>query len=203
MQKAKIWYEENKRIMLTAVILGLAWVFLHSVSIAARENSQPWFVNQVLRLHIVAHGDTPEEQALKLAIRDGIWPYLDGMTIYAANMDEARAIVSENLPYIEAAASRIIQESGAGHAVTVDLVQNQHFPTMSYGGIIFPQGRYEALQITIGDGAGSNWWCVMFPSMCMMDIARGEVIELPEEASDEIIIRPRFRLAEALQNIFH
>jgi len=203
MHKIKNWYTENKHILLASVVMGLAWVFLHSISIAARESDQPWFVNQVLRLHIVAHDDTPEEQALKLAVRDGIWPYLDGLTIDAVSMDEALTIVSNNLQDIEAITNYIVQENGTQHNITVELVQNQHFPAMSYAGIIFPQGQYEALRIVIGDGSGNNWWCVMFPSMCMMDIVQGEVIELPEGANDEIIIRPRFRLAEAWQNMFN
>ena len=202
MNKVKKWYKENRRIIFASVILGLAWTFLHSVSIAAGDRGQPWHVNQVLRLHILAHDNTPEEQALKLAIRNGLWVHVNDMTAYAANLDEARAAIGENLEFIEVTANRIAQQNGASHNITAELVQSQSFPAMSYAGIIFPQGRYEALQIIIGDGAGSNWWCVMFPSMCFMEIAMGEVKELPKCAPQEIIVRPRFRLAEIWQNIF-
>ena len=197
------WLDENKIMILLAVIIGMAWLFLHSTAIAGSQRGEARHINQVLRLHILAHDDTPAEQALKLAVRDGIWAYMYDVGGRAANLDEAREIVTEYLPYIEAAARRIVQShDGADHDITARLSQSQAFPAMSYAGIIFPQGRYEALQITIGAGDGSNWWCVMFPAMCLMEITQAETLEVAQTAPQEVIVRPRFRLAEAWQSLF-
>ena len=204
MEIIKKWLDDNRNMMLLAVITGLAWMFLHATAIAGGQEGEARHINQVLRLHILAHDDTPEEQALKLAVRDGIWTYMGDVGSRAASLEEAREIVAENLIYIEAAARKIVQAyGGIGHEVRAQLTQNQTFPAMSYAGIIFPQGRYEALQITIGAGAGSNWWCVMFPAMCLMEITQAEVIENPDTALQEVIVRPRFRLAEVWHDIFN
>ena len=204
MEMIKNWLDENKVMMLLAVVIGLAWMFLHSTAIAGSQGGEARHVNQVLRLHILAHDDTPDEQALKLAVRDGIWAYMGDVGGRAANLDEAREIIGENLSYIEAAARKIVLTNGnSNHDVTVQLVQNQTFPAMSYAGIIFPQGRYEALQITIGAGAGSNWWCVMFPAMCLMEITQAEPVNPSQTAPQNVTVRPRFRLAEVWQDIFN
>jgi len=196
MDVIKNWLNDNRTTLLLAVIIGMAWMFLHATAIAAREDGEARHINQVLRLHILAHDDSPQEQALKLAVRDGIWIYMGDVGSRAASLEEAREIVAENLPYIEAAARKILEANGSiDHDVTARLVYDQSFPAMSYAGIIFPKGRYESLQITIGAGAGSNWWCVMFPAMCLMEVTQAEVVEVPQASSD-VIIRPRFRLAE-------
>ena len=198
----KIWLEENKITLLLSAIIGIAWLFLHATAVAGSQAGEARHINQVLRLHILAHDDTASEQELKLAVRDAIWAYMYDVGATATNLDEARAIVKENLPYIEAAAHRIMQSAGSGHDVTVQLVQSQAFPAMSYAGIIFPQGRYEALQITIGGGHGSNWWCVMFPAMCLMEITQAQPLPDTPIAPQDTIVRPRFRLAEVWHGVF-
>ena len=199
MYRAKIWYEKNKTTLLWAVVLGMAWVFLHTTAITARESGQPWHTTQVIRLHILAHDDSPEEQAMKLALRDSIWHHLHDMISAATTLEDARAIISQNILYIEDMARQI----APAHHITARLAENQSFPAMSYGGIIFPRGHYEALEITIGKGIGRNWWCVMFPPMCLMDVTRGEVILLHEGNTNAIVVRPRFRLVEMWQNLFN
>ena len=202
MRMIKGWLDENRIMILTAVIMGMAWMFLYATAVAARESGGERHVNEVLRLHILAHDDTPEEQALKLAVRDGLWAYMYDVGGRATSLDEAREIVAENLPHIEAAAREIVRlQGGADHDVAARLVKDQSFPAMSYAGTIFPQGRYEALQITIGDGLGSNWWCVMFPAMCLMEITQAEVIETPEVV--DVVVRPRFKLAETWKEMFN
>jgi len=200
MHKAKNWFEENKHIVLGAIILGLAWVFLYSVSLAARGSSAPIHHNQVLRLHIVAHSNSPAEQALKLALRDGVWHFMNELVNEASSMHEARSIISENLPAIENIANQIIIENHSRHDVSANLT-SLNFPVMSYAGIIFPQGRYEALQIVVGSGFGNNWWCVMFPPMCLMEITQAEVVEVLEETQD-VLVRPRFFLTELWGRLF-
>lgn len=197
MNKAKIWFSTNKILLLGAVVLGTAWLFLYSVALSAGQG--PWHHNQVIRLHILAHDNSPEEQELKLAVRDEVWEFVDNLVKSAGNVDEARQIITENLPAITEAAQQTVN----GHSVAVKFLDNLHFPATSYAGIIFPQGRYTALQIIIGEGGGGNWWCVMFPPMCLMELTQAQVNELSEEQLEQLTIRPRFKIAEVFQNIFN
>ncbi|MCL2397217.1 MAG: stage II sporulation protein R [Defluviitaleaceae bacterium] len=199
MEKAKIWFGENKIILLWAVVVGLAWVFLYSTALAAQDDGLPHH-NHVIRLHILANDDTSAEQELKLAVRDGVWHVVDDMVAGVVNMAAARAIIKDNLCAIEEAARQIINENGSDHDVSAALLDDLNFPATSYGGIIFPRGHYAALQIAIGQGSGANWWCVMFPPMCLMDITQARVIETPER-SGQLVVRPRFALAEVWQRV--
>ena len=200
MHKVKKWYETNKHIAMGAIILGLAWVFLHSVSLAARGSSAPIHHNEVLRLHILANSNSQADQDLKLVLRDGIWQFISKLVNEAATMQEARSIISENLPVIENIANQIIIKNHSRYNVSANLT-NLNFPLMSYAGIIFPQGRYEALQIVVGSGQGDNWWCVMFPPMCLMEITQAEVVEVLED-TESVFVRPRFFLAELWGRLF-
>jgi len=197
MTKAKKWLNDNKIMMLGAVVLGTAWLFLYSTALAADE--APLWQNQIIRLHVLAHDDSDEEQALKLAIRDGIWEFVDSLVHGANNADSARAIIAENMHEITATAQKIAIDNGSNHAISTQLVQNLDFPATSYAGLVFPQGRYEALQIYIGDGSGQNWWCVMFPPMCLIELSQAQVIET---GGDDVAMRPRFKLAEIWQGWF-
>lgn len=189
MKKSKIWFKGNKITMLAAIVVGLAWVFLHSVA-AAAEPGAALFQNQVIRLHIPAHDDSVEEQVLKFAVRDGIWEFLADITAQARNAAEAREIIIENLPAIEELARQILLDNNSGHRVSAKFWENLPFPTTNYAGLIFPQGRYEALEIIIGDGAGENWWCVVFPPLCFMRISRGEAVG----DGEGVTVRPGFWL---------
>ena len=182
-------FKQYLPMVFTAIIIGLAWVFLHGVAVGARQEvANRWDANNVLRLHILAHDNTSYEQELKLNVRDGIWQHIN-MAIYNAyTVEDAIAIIYDEIYNISAIAKELAQ----GQNAFARLLSSQHFPAMSYGSIILPRGDYAALQIVIGDGAGFNWWCVMFPPMCLMDVVKGEVIYDNELEEDEVIMRPRF-----------
>ena len=194
MLRAKKWMNDNKVLILAAIVLGMAWLFVFSTVSAAA--GPPW-QNDIIRLHILAHDDTEAEQQLKLAIRDGVWQVVSGLVDNADSMAHARFIITKNLPEIEQAAQQIAADHG--QSVHARLVPGADIPATSYAGIIFPHGRYEALQIIVGDGDGENWWCVMFPPMCLMDISRADVIET---GANSVSARPRFRIAEIWQGLF-
>lgn len=120
----------------------------------------------LLRLHVIASGDTEEEQALKLKVRDAILE--DGADIFMQNdsLDSAAEKVSENLERLTESAEKTIRENGYTYGVSVELTKC-YFPTRVYENITLPAGKYNAVRVIIGDGKGKNWWCVMFPPMCL------------------------------------
>ncbi|MCL2170281.1 MAG: stage II sporulation protein R [Defluviitaleaceae bacterium] len=185
------WLKKNKVDMFGAVVVGLAGLFLFSSVLAAGAQGGD-ISNHVLRLHIMAADDSPDEIELKLALRDELWQFLSELTEDARTQAQAREIVRENIELIEDEAWFILQELGSEHIVTARLLRGLNFPAMMYGTIMLPQGDYEALQIIIGDGAGGNWWCIMFPAMCLMDITRGETVE---QDGSTVNLRPRLRIS--------
>lgn len=117
----------------------------------------------MIRLHVIANSDSKQDQALKLKVRDGILEFMDGQQ----NIDDARAYISENLEEIERIADRIIAESGFDYPAKAKL-KVTFIPQKSYEDLTLPAGNYEALNVTLGEGDGHNWWCVIFPQLCLI-----------------------------------
>ena len=136
--------------------------------------------NRVLRLHVIANSDSEEDQAEKLAVRDIVLDKANILLEDAKSVDEVKTIVSENLDIFTDCA-----KTATSHPVRAELVA-MHFPTREYDTFSLPAGEYEALRIIIGDGGGRNWWCVMFPPLCL---SAAEAVKYAEEAGmndDEI-----------------
>ncbi|MBQ7817513.1 MAG: stage II sporulation protein R, partial [Oscillospiraceae bacterium] len=120
----------------------------------------------LIRLHVVANSDSDEDQALKLKVRDAVVEKLQDTMESFPTMEEARAYLQEHLPELEAFVNKVIQELGFTDTATVS-VDREAFDKREYDTFILPAGYYEALRITIGEGQGKNWWCVVFPSLCI------------------------------------
>ncbi len=133
--------------------------------------------NRVLRLHVLANSDSEEDQALKLKVRDKILSAGAGMLDTAESREEAESIVAQSLPELQAAAEEEIKNQGYDYPVKVELTR-MYFTTRQYETVTLPAGNYSALRVTIGEAKGKNWWCVMFPPMCLP--AAEESAELQE-----------------------
>ena len=121
---------------------------------------------ELVRLHVVANSDSAEDQALKLQVRDAVTESLAEAMADIADVDQAKAYLRENLPKIEKLARETLQAAGCDDAVAVSLTE-EAFDTRYYDTFTLPAGIYEALRITIGEGEGQNWWCVVFPTLCL------------------------------------
>ena len=122
--------------------------------------------NEVFRLHILANSDSEEDQSLKLRVRDSLLKYTDRLFSEAENSDEAEGIARDNLERLRAVAQREVYANGYDYQVKAEVV-NMYFNTRYYERYTMPAGMYDALRITIGSGEGHNWWCVMYPSICI------------------------------------
>lgn len=122
--------------------------------------------DRVLRLHILANSDSEEDQALKLKVRDRIVTESAGLFDQVTDRESARAVVEKNMDALREAAQDEVYRQGYSYPVSMELT-HMYFTTRVYGETALPAGYYEALRVTIGAGAGHNWWCVIFPAMCL------------------------------------
>ena len=121
---------------------------------------------KLLRLHVVANSDSDPDQALKLEVRDAV---LDCAAGYLENVSDVRAaeqVLGAHLAELAGAGQAVVREKGYDYAVRASL-GTSHFPTKTYDGFALPAGDYRALRVTIGAGEGRNWWCVVFPALCV------------------------------------
>lgn len=138
--------------------------------------------SDLIRLHVIANSDTVEDQALKYLVRDGIVADISPALQNSQSLDESRQIVQSNLHRLEAVSRQIVAEKGYPYAVQAEL-GFYDFPARSYGELILPAGRYEAVRIVIGNGEGANWWCVLFPPLCFINVTTSLAVTIPEETT--------------------
>jgi stage II sporulation protein R len=136
----------------------------------------------VIRFHVVANSDTTHDQLLKENVRDAVLDYMAPKLADSKDIDQTREILNAHLPQIKALSEQIVANWGETYAVNVELSWTE-FPVKTYGDIVFPAGQYEACRILIGEAAGQNWWCVMFPPLCYVDATTGVV---PLEGKEEL-----------------
>ena len=117
----------------------------------------------VLRLHILANSDSPSDQALKLRVRDALLPLFEAAESY----DDARDFVLRHGDELLARCETVLAAAGASYGAQL-LLGVSDFPDRTYAGTFFPAGAYDAVEIVLGDGAGHNWWCVLFPPLCIV-----------------------------------
>lgn len=146
------------------VILGL--VVLVAAGGLGLLRDQETLEKGLLRFHVVANSDSQADQAAKLRVKDGIVSWLNGAMAAIPTVEEAKAYIEAHLPQIEAEANRILREMGSGLEAVVTFAK-ERFPTRTYDTFRLPAGVYQALRITIGEGEGHNWWCVLFPTLCV------------------------------------
>ena len=121
---------------------------------------------EVFRLHILANSDSESDQALKLKVRDRVLSFTEELYRGAASKEEAEELTAAKLQAIADVAADEVRKNGCDYPVKAELT-NMSFTTRHYGSFTLPAGSYDALRLTIGEGEGHNWWCVMFPSLCV------------------------------------
>ena len=144
--------------------------------------SEAALAGQVLRLHVIANSDSPEDQALKLLARDAVLARASQILDGVSDRQQAEAALAPHLDELALAAADALAHAGCGDQVRVTL-GDQWFPTKVYDGFSLPAGQYRALRVSIGEGAGQNWWCVVFPPLCLASVTEESV----ETAADGVL----------------
>lgn len=178
-----------KRILVSIVCI-LAIFTLNSNKIQVKSESvQQNIASKIIRFHVIANSDSKSDQALKLKVRDKVLEYIQPKLKKSKSIEESRKIIKENDKQIIDIANKIIKDNGYSYSVKTTL-SNENFPIKTYGNITLPQGKYEAYRIIIGEGKGQNWWCVMFPPLCFVDITKGEVSYKETEDEMKMVLTP-------------
>lgn len=153
---------------------------------------------EAVRLRILANSDSDKDQALKRKVRDEVKTQIDGWVADLTSFEEARKVIQSHIPEIEKTVENTLKQEGSKDSFQVKFSKNVKFPTKVYGNFIYPAGEYEAVLITIGEGEGANWWCVLFPPMCFLDFSSGTAVRKEEhvvkaESPEEGRLRSKVR----------
>lgn len=172
----KLYFIFNK--ILLIFILLLIYLHLCAQSYVSAISSD--ISENVFRLHVVANSNSKEDQDLKYLVRDKIISYMNSIIGNSSSKQEFINIASSNINNIKKIASETIKENGFNYDVSVEISKTD-FPTKVYGDISLPTGNYDALNVKIGNSSGQNWWCVMFPPLCFVDVSSGIVPDSSKE----------------------
>ncbi len=163
--------------------------------------------SDVLRMHVIANSDCSADQQLKLMVRDAVLERGAQLFDGTVTADEARRKIEPHKAELEAAAREVIERAGYDYPVSVNVV-NEYFATRCYGNLTMPAGRYTAVKVVIGEGAGHNWWCVMFPPLCLPAAQdRGGNLDAFFDDGELKVVEssgryePRFKIVEIIEKL--
>ncbi len=189
---------------------------LFTVTLSYAKTASANISDAVVRLHIVANSNSNADQQLKLQVRNRILSDTAHIFSQSANSAEALNLARANTNYLKTIAQAEIRRLGFDYDVSVDVGETR-FPTKVYGNIALPQGKYNSVNIRIGDAKGENWWCVMYPPLCFTD----GIVSAPDDAqnrlkeslspleynlitksSESVPVEIKFKLVEIFQKLF-
>ena len=173
--------QKIRNLILLAFLLFL-YVFVSAQSYVTAVSSN--LSEAVFRLHVIANSDSEEDQSLKLKVRDALLQYMNNICSNCTTKEEAISIAVEHKDDFQKIAEQTITDNGYNYSVKIN-INNFYFPTKNYGDISLPAGMYDALRVEIGQAKGQNWRCVMFPSLCFIDISSGVVDDEAKENLEE------------------
>lgn len=193
-------------------LLFICYTFVCAISYASSISSD--LSESVFRLHIIANSDSKEDQDLKLLVRDNVLSYMKEISSDVSSKEEVMNLMNEHLDDFYDIARNTIVSEGFDYDVHLEIGKFD-FPTKVYGDISLPSGIYDALRIEIGDAIGHNWWCVMFPTLCFVDVSSGsldddskEILEssLNDEefeliSEDNSIVNLKFKIVEFFEDM--
>lgn len=180
---------KNSKVKATIILIFLLMIYTFICALNYAQAVSSNISNSVFRLHVIANSDSQEDQNLKYLVRDSLLEYMNEISVGISTKEEAISVVNNNVDKFKEIALNTIKENGFDYDVNIK-VGNFYFPTKFYGDVSFPAGMYDALKVEIGKADGQNWWCVMFPSLCFIDVTSGVVKDeskglLEDNMSDE------------------
>lgn len=193
----------SKKIKIS-VTVGIVVAILFSICSFAKTSEE--IRSDVLRLHVIANSDTSVDQNLKLRLRDYILQ--EGKDIFngSVNVENAVKKIEPVLPELEKSAKAFVNQAGFDYDVKISL-SNEYFTTRTYETVTLPAGKYLALRVVIGSGEGHNWWCVMFPPMCVPAADKKDEIENVFSEKEIKLVEskpkyePRFKVVEIYEQL--
>ena len=192
----KIFNISNLKRFLVLIILFSIYVFICAFSYVNAVSAN--ISSSVFRLHVIANSDSAEDQNLKYLVRDALIDYMNSVSKNSNSKDEAISIAYQHKSDFYKIAKKVINDNGYDYNVNIS-IGNFAFPTKNYGDISLPAGYYDALKVEIGNANGQNWWCVMFPPLCFVDISTGIVPEDSKETIKDSLHTEEYNLINSAQ----
>ena len=179
----------SKKVKNSLILLFLLFLYVTISALSYVTAVSNDIQNSVFRLHVIANSDSNEDQDLKYKVRDNLIEYMNTICKDVESREEAIHLANLHLDEFKKIAEKTVKENGYSYPISVE-IGNFSFPTKDYGDISLPAGYYDSLRVKIGDASGQNWWCVMFPPLCFVNISSGIVPDeskelLKEELNDE------------------
>lgn len=173
---------------LTAIVLLFLYILYPGSGTEAQVSNSSQAVKEIpdeaIRLRILANSNTDADQQLKRLIRDEVNAQINSWVKDMTDIKEARDLIEEQLPEIKKTVARVLNEQGKSQGFNVEYSDEISFPAKLYGSYLYPAGQYEAVLITLGEGEGENWWCVLFPPLCFLDFSSGTSVAEAEVNAD-------------------
>ena len=173
---------KNQKIQMVAILSFLLILYSSLCAFSYAKNVSEDISDSVFRLHVIANSDSKEDQDLKYKVRDKLIEYMNNISENCNSKEDVISLVQEHQNDFQKIAKDTVRENGFDYSVKIN-IGNFEFPTKHYGDISLPAGFYDALRVEIGDASGQNWWCVMFPPLCFIDVTSGVV---PEESKEDL-----------------
>ena len=183
----------KKNLKMVIILSFLLFIYISISAFSYAQTISTDIANSVFRLHVIANSDSKEDQNLKYKVRDSLLKYMNSICKDCTSKEEAIILVEKNKYNFEQIAINTIKENGYSYSVKIN-IGNFEFPTKNYGDISLPAGYYDALKVEIGKANGQNWWCVMFPPLCFVDISSGIVPDESKELMEENLSDEEFAL---------
>ena len=193
----KILKNKNFKLLIILLFLLCIYVFINAYFYVSNVSKD--LQKSVFRLHVIANSNSIEDQKLKYTVRDNVIQYMETLCNNSNSKEETIDIVSNHLQDFTDIANNTITENGFSYNATVSL-GNFEFPTKTYGDISFPSGYYDALKIQLGNATGKNWWCVLYPSLCFIDVTSGIVPDNSKENLKENLNEEEYKLISENNN---
>ncbi len=170
----------SKKVKNSLILLFLLFLYVAISAFSYASTVSSDIEKSVFRLHVLANSNSEEDQALKYEVRDALIEYMNTLCKEVKSKEEAMQIASSHQEDFKQIAQSVIANKGYTYPVSVE-IGNFSFPTKNYGDVSLPAGFYDALRVKIGEAQGQNWWCVMFPPLCFVNVSSGIV---PEESKE-------------------
>lgn len=160
---------KTRNVLILLIVLFCLWLTLKAGRYI-NEAGRFYDYNRLIRFHVIANSDRQRDQDVKYRVRDALIAFLRPKLEKVTSYEEARRILLNNRSEIARIAHETLREAGLDNSVDV-MIGRFTFPARAYGGVVLPAGEYEAVRVVLGEGKGANWWCVLFPPLCFVDIA--------------------------------
>lgn len=184
---------KGSKLKVILILSFLLFIYTNICALSYASNISNNISDTVFRLHVIANSDSKEDQDLKYKVRDSLIDYMNDICKNCKTKQEAIDLVKKYQNSFKQIAIEQIKKEGYNYDVNID-IGNFEFPTKQYGDISLPSGFYDALKVEIGEAKGQNWWCVMFPPLCFVDITTGIVSEESKEYLKDNMTEEEFAL---------